>query len=68
MQSIVLELLVNIIYECKNTAQLIKYVHATFFYPVKSKWIKAIHRGYLQGCTGITAAAVNKFPKLEGAT
>ena len=68
VQSIVLELSMNIIYECENTTQLIKYFHATFFSPVKSTWIKAIHCGYFRGCTCITAAAVNKFSNVEEAT
>ena len=38
-----------------------KYLHAAAFIPVKSTWIKNIHKRYFQSCPGITVKLVNKY-------
>ena len=59
---------VNSIYECDNKEQLIKYYHASLGSHVKSTLAFAAKAGYLQGCPGLTAEAINKFISVEEAT
>ena len=58
---IIVEASVNLIYECDNKEQLIKYYHAALGSHTKTTLITAAKTGYLQGCPSLTAEAVNKF-------
>ena len=59
---------VNSIYECDNKAQLTKYYHASLGSPVKRTLAFAAKEGYLKGCPGLTAEAINKHISVEDAT
>ena len=59
---------VNSIYECDNKEQLIKYFHASFGSHVKQTLAFAAKEGYLKGCPGFTAEAINRYISVEDAT
>ena len=59
---------VNSIYECENKEQLVNYFHSSLGSHVKSTFVAAARAGYLQGCPGLTAEAINKFIMVEEAT
>ena len=46
---------VNLIYECTNTKQLIKYYHASLGRHPNQMLVAAIERGYLKGFKGLMA-------------
>ena len=58
----------NSIYECSNTEQLIKYYHATLGLHPKRTLAAAAKAGYLLGCPGLTAEAINGHIGVECAT
>lgn len=58
---------INAIYECKNQEQLIKYFHASLCSHPQSTLITAADKGCLQGCPGLTAAAIRKHIGVETA-
>ena len=66
--SIIFTAEVNAIYECQNLDQLTQYFHASLGSHPKSTLIAAADAGYLQGCPGLTAAAIRKFIDVEVAT
>ena len=45
-QSIIMQSLINSIYECDNTKELIRYYHEAFFYPTKHRMLAAKKLGY----------------------
>ena len=52
--------------EATNTKQeLVRFHHATCFYPVKSTWIQAIENGNFATFPGLTADLVKKYLPLE---
>ena len=59
---------VNSIYECNNKEQLIKYYHSSLGSHPKPTLAFAAKSGYLQGCPGLKADAINKFIAIEDAT
>jgi hypothetical protein len=50
----------NHAHETSNLKELINYLHATAFSPVKSTWIKAIKNGIFSSWKGLTEHAVEK--------
>ena len=58
----------NNIYECQNKEQLLRYYHASLASHPKRVLAAADKAGYLQGCPGLTAEAINKFIDVEDAT
>ena len=58
----------NNIYECQNKEQLLRYYHASLASHPKRVLAAAAKAGYLQGCPGLTAEAINKFIDVEDAT
>ena len=56
------------IYECQNKDQLLQYYHASLGSHPKRVLAAAAKAGYLQGCPGLTAEAINKFIGVEDAT
>jgi hypothetical protein len=50
----------NHAHETSNLKELINYLHATAFIPVKATWIKAIKNGNFSSWTGLTEHAVEK--------
>ena len=59
--------LVNAIYECHNTAELVRYYHAAFFSPTKHRMLVSEKHGYFQGCPGLTRKAINKHLGIKAA-
>ena len=60
--SIIFTAEVNAIYECENLEQLTHYFHASLGSHNKRTLIVAADTGYLQGCSGFTAA---KFLQMD---
>ena len=58
----------NHAHEARNQKDLINYLHATAFSPVKSTWIKAIKNGNFVTWPGLTAEAVVKHLSQSTAT
>ena len=54
----------DIIFECGNKYQLIKYYHATMGYPVIFTLCKAIYAEYFRGCPSITSKIVCRHIKV----
>jgi hypothetical protein len=50
----------NHAYDNSNQKDLINYLHAACFSPVKSTWITAIKNGHFTSCPGLTEHAVEK--------
>ena len=42
------------LYNFKETLQLNKFYHATFFSPAKTAFLDVMKKGYLQGCPDLT--------------
>ena len=58
----------NSIYEYENKQQLMKYYHASLGSHTKHTLYTAAKAGYLQGCSGPTPEAINKYVTVEDAT
>jgi hypothetical protein len=54
--------------ETSNLKELINYLHATAFSPVKSTWIKAIKNGNFASWPGLTEQAIEKHLSKSVAT
>jgi hypothetical protein len=51
----------NHAHDTSNQKDLINYLHAACFSPVKSKWIAAIKNGNFTSWPGLTERAVEKY-------
>ena len=58
----------NLIYECENKEQLIKYYHSSIGSHPKTNLIAAAKAGYLKWCPGLNAKAIIKYIAVEDAT
>jgi hypothetical protein len=58
----------NHAHETSNLKELIKYIHATAFRPLKSTWIKAIKNGNFASWSGLIEKAVEKLVSKSVAT
>jgi hypothetical protein len=58
----------NHAHETNNLKELINYLHATAFSPVKSMWIKAIKNGNFSSWKGLTEHTVEKHLSKSTAT
>ena len=67
-QGIIMQSLINSIYECDNTKEIIRYYHAAFFSPTKHIMLSAEKLGYFRGCPGLTRKAINNHLGIETAT
>jgi hypothetical protein len=55
---------VPIVYECTNKRDLVRFLHAAAFSPVKDTWLKAIRAGHFATWPGLTEDLVRKhLPK-----
>ena len=45
-RGVIMQSLVNAIYECDNTAELVRYYHAAFFSSTKNRMLVAEKHGY----------------------
>ena len=63
-----MQILINSIYKCGNTKELIRYYHAAFFSPTKNRMLAAKRLGYFRGCPGLTRKAINNHLGVETAT
>jgi hypothetical protein len=57
----------NILYNCDNTQQLIRFYHACLFSPVVSTLINTINKGYLKGFPGLTSQRVRRHIEINNA-
>jgi hypothetical protein len=48
----------NSLHECDNTCQLVNFCHVTLNYLAVSTLVKAMGKGYLKGCAGLTSRHV----------
>jgi hypothetical protein len=62
------EIQCNHAHDNNNQKDLINYLHATCFSPVKSTWITAIKNGNLLSWPGLTEHAVEKYLSKSTAT
>ena len=67
-QGFIMQSLINTIYECDNTEELVRYYDAAFFSPTKHRMLTVEKHGYFRGCPGITRKAINKHLGIEAAT
>ena len=67
-QGVIMQSLINAIYECDNTKELVRYYHAAFFSPTKHRMLAAEKHGYFRGCPGLTRKAINKHLTIEAST
>jgi hypothetical protein len=58
----------NHAHETSNLKELINYLHATAFNPVKSTWIKAIKNGTFAYWSGLTEHTIEKYLSISSAT
>ena len=67
-QGFIMQSLINAIYECDNTEELVRYYHTAFFSPTKHRMLIVEKHGYFRGCPGLTRKAINKHLGIEAAT
>ena len=65
---LILSINLTALYDCKSTAQLVKYYHACFGSHPVSTLIAAVKKGYLRGCPGFTEKNIRKYLGNEEAT
>ena len=53
-QGRIMQSLINSIYECDNTKEIIRYYHADFLSPTKHRMLAAEKLGYCRWCPGLT--------------
>ena len=58
-QGRIMQSLINSIYECDNTEEIIRYYHAAFFSPTKHRMLAAEKLGYFRGFPGLTRKEIN---------
>ena len=58
----------NIIYECENTTQLIKFYHATLEYQTMSTLCNVITAGYFKAWPGLTTKRIRRYINVSDET